>query len=56
MCNRLYTCLGKNKFLFQKQFGITEDHSTNHVVVELSSYIYDSFKQNKYTSVLFKGV
>ena len=56
MCNRFYKYLAKNDVLFQNQFGIKEDHSTNQVVVELSSYLYDSFNQNKYTFVLFKVV
>ena len=56
MCNRFYKYLAKSDVLFQNQFGIKEDHSTNQVVVELSSYLYDSFNQNKYTFVLFKVV
>ena len=53
MYNRVYKYLTKNNFLFQKQFGFREGHSTSHAIVNLVSNIYNSFNENKFTLGVF---
>ena len=49
MYNHLYSYLNDNNLFFQKQFGFSEGHSTNHAHI----HICDSFNQNKYTLGVF---
>ena len=53
MYNRVYKYLAENNFLFQKQFGFREGHSTSHATVNLVSNIYNSFNENKFTLGVF---
>ena len=45
--------LKDNNFLFHKQFGFRNGHSTDDTLIELIKSIYDSFSQNKYTLGVF---
>ena len=50
MCNCLYKYLIKNNILYSKQFGFQNNHSTDHVVVQLVEQITESYENKKYTS------
>ena len=44
MCNCLYKYLIKNNILYSKQFGFQNNHSTDHVVVQLVEQITESYE------------
>lgn len=45
-CLTIYIAL---KLLYTKQFIFQQDHSTNHVILQLMDQIHEVFKDNKYT-------
>ena len=53
MYNRLYEYLTKNNLLFDKQFGFTKGHSTEHALIELVNRICNFFNENRYTLGVF---
>ena len=45
MYDRLYTYFTENKTIFGKQFGFRTDHSTDHVLLELTDQIFECFDE-----------
>ena len=48
MCNRLKLFLKKNNILYKYQFGLRENHSTAHALIDLMEYIKTCLDQGKY--------
>ena len=49
----LYKHLSDNNFLYRKQFGFREKHSTEHAIMQLTDQINCSFEKNLYTLGIF---
>ena len=53
----MYDCLYKhllnNNILYKKQFGIQENHSTDHAIIQLVDQISNSFEKNYFTFDVF---
>ena len=53
MYNRVYNHLDSKGLLYEKQFGFQRNNSTEHVILQLTRDITDSFEKGEYTLGVF---
>ena len=53
MYTRLYKFLEKYKYLYKKQFGFRNSHSTNHALISITEKIRESLDKNEYSCGVF---
>ena len=53
MYNGFYKHLLNNNVLYKKQFGLQENHSTDHAIIQLVDQISNNFEKNHLTLGVF---
>ena len=53
LVTRLYKFLEKYSYLYKKQFGFRNSHSTNHALISITEKIRESLDKNEYSCGVF---